>query len=320
MEVDAETNDERTVKKEIRYSLGMALADRDFYNLHIMNVCHVKAKVKRNMKNKIKVRTVIVAIAKCENNYIREWVEHYRKLGVDSIIIGDNNDIDGERMYEVLSDYILDGFVTIKDYRGKKGQQQQFYTDMYREYNSSYDWFGFFDCDEFVCLRKHKSIQEFLSDHIYDPFNIIRLNWMCFGDNGLIRVKDGDYSLQSRFTTPMERDKRINRIYVNHNSKTFMRGGLGPLDIYVHGNYTESCCNDIGEEICNQWCTDTMSWEVAYIKHYNTKTIEEWMDKMKRGYPDRNWNNKAMLSVERFFMYNEKTEDKIKYITEHSNQ
>lgn len=46
MEVDAETNDERTVKKEIRYSLGMALADRDFYNLHIMNVCHVKTKVK----------------------------------------------------------------------------------------------------------------------------------------------------------------------------------------------------------------------------------------------------------------------------------
>ena len=258
----------------------------------------------------------IVAIAKCENHYIREWVEHYHTLGADTIILGDNNDVDGERLDDVLGDYISNGFVRIKDCRGQKRIQAAFYKEVYCKYSSAFDWTGIFDCDEFLCLTKHKNIHDFLSDHIYDKFNVVRLNWMCFGDNGLVKVEDGDYRLQSRFTTPIERNKVICHIPVNCNSKTFIRGGIIDPEIGVHGCYDPACCNDRGELIPNNWYTDDISWDIAYLKHYNTKTLEEWMVKMKRGYADANWNNPAMLSFERFFMYNERTPEKEQYIQE----
>lgn len=266
------------------------------------------------------MKTAIIAIAKCENHYIREWVEHYRLLGADRIILGDNNDTDGERLSDVLGDYLRDGFVTIKDCRGMKRLQATFYANMYREYGWQFDWLAFFDCDEFLCLTKHPDIPTFLSDPTYAPFKVIRLNWQCYGDNGLVRVVDGDYSLQKRFTQPIRRDLIVGRVPVNSNSKTFVRGGLTEPNIGVHGCYDERCCNDLGEPIRNDWATDGFSWEVAYLKHYNTKTLEEWLDKMRRGYADRNWNNPAMLSVERFFLYNPRTPEKLLFLRDHTPQ
>ena len=43
------------------------------------------------------LKTLVCGIAKLENNYIREWVEHYKKLGFTNVVIYDNNDPDGER-------------------------------------------------------------------------------------------------------------------------------------------------------------------------------------------------------------------------------
>jgi hypothetical protein len=75
------------------------------------------------MDNKIKPNTnkiLLVCIAKMENNYIREFVEYYKKQGFDNICLLDNNDPDGERFEDVINDYIESGFVILKDVRGMK--------------------------------------------------------------------------------------------------------------------------------------------------------------------------------------------------------
>ena len=41
------------------------------------------------------MKTALCAIAKNENLYIREWVEHYKNIGVSKIFLYDNNDING---------------------------------------------------------------------------------------------------------------------------------------------------------------------------------------------------------------------------------
>lgn len=38
------------------------------------------------------MKVAICVIARLENNYLREWVEYYLKLGVDTIFLGDNNE------------------------------------------------------------------------------------------------------------------------------------------------------------------------------------------------------------------------------------
>ena len=64
------------------------------------------------------VKTLVCGIAKLENDYIREWVEHYKKLGFTNVVIYDNNDTNGERFEDVIGDYISEGYVIIEDARG----------------------------------------------------------------------------------------------------------------------------------------------------------------------------------------------------------
>lgn len=53
-----------------------------------------------------KKRTIcICSIGKNENLYAREFVEYYLNLGVDKLIIYDNNDINGENFESVLNTY-----------------------------------------------------------------------------------------------------------------------------------------------------------------------------------------------------------------------
>ena len=73
-----------------------------------------------NFINKLKSKVCICAIGKEENRYIKEFVEHYKKLGVDKIFLYDNNKKKGERFESVISEYINEGFVKIYNYRGKK--------------------------------------------------------------------------------------------------------------------------------------------------------------------------------------------------------
>ena len=77
------------------------------------------------------------------NNYIREFVEHYKKLGVDKIFLYDNNDLNGENFNIILNEYVNINFVEILNYRGKINPQLDIYNDCYIKNNILYDWLIF---------------------------------------------------------------------------------------------------------------------------------------------------------------------------------
>lgn len=79
------------------------------------------------------VKTLVCCIAKDENLYIREWVEHYKNIGFTNVVIYDNNDEDDEQFDEVIEDYIKSGFAIIENFRGEKDCQQL------RAYQNCYD-------------------------------------------------------------------------------------------------------------------------------------------------------------------------------------
>lgn len=85
------------------------------------------------------MKTLLCCIGRLENQYIREYVEYYKNLGVTNICIYDNN-YDGEEHFEdAIGNYIDDGFVIIKDCRNRKAYQMQAYMDCYKEYGKMYD-------------------------------------------------------------------------------------------------------------------------------------------------------------------------------------
>ncbi len=260
------------------------------------------------------LKVALVAIGRMENLYAREFVEHYKNLGFSKIIIMDNNH-DGEEHFEnVLQDYIDEGFVIVEDYRNQIKPQMRGYTEMYRKYGNEYDWIAFYDFDEFLILPRHRDISDYLSIFPQDCQAIL-INWLCMTDNNL--VKYDPRPLMERFTQAMPLDRKVQYNFPdNCHVKSIIRG---KLDVRFGGNPhttdTPLIAYNASGVRCENRPWQPMDYRIALLKHFTTKTIEEWMTrKMKVGTPDRDPSQFLPFYKDRFFKINQMTEDKMNYL------
>ena len=104
--------------KPKNYSISKKL-----FLLFFLFILYFSIFIKKNIlyknEKETKTKICICTIAKEENLYIREYIEHYKKYGVNKIYLYDNNDINGEKFEDVIDDYIKSGFVEINDWRGR---------------------------------------------------------------------------------------------------------------------------------------------------------------------------------------------------------
>ena len=131
----------------------------------------------------------LICCGRLENRYAVEFVEYYKQLGFDQIIILNNNH-DGEEHFEdVLMSYVNDGFVSILDYTNQGRIQKYAYVDMYNFFseNSNYDWLFYCDFDEFLVLKKDKNIKEYLSRDCFKYANQILIN--CLSVSYFLELK-----------------------------------------------------------------------------------------------------------------------------------
>ena len=264
-------------------------------------------------------KIALCCIAKLENEYIRFFVEYYKNLHFDKIYLYDNNDLDGERFEKVIGDYIQDGFVEKIDFRGEKVAQMRAYQDCYDKHNKEYDWIAFFDIDEFLTFEdKSTDIHSFLGQKKYLPFQVIHINWKIYGDNDLLD-NDGR-SVTERFENPVFpiNFKTRERPWNDH-IKSIIRGGLSKVSWSatphtIISDYYQ-CCNSEGVLVDINSPFQDIEFKSVFLRHYRTKTIGEWVkNKMGRGLPDRSeidW--KEALSIDQFFEYNKRTEEKTQY-------
>ena len=94
--------------------------------------------IENNSKKDLKVGLCV--IGKNENLYAREFVEHYKKIGYDNIILYDNNDKNdkADKFDDVINDFIKDGFVKIIDFRERNENERPLfvaYKDCYSKYS-----------------------------------------------------------------------------------------------------------------------------------------------------------------------------------------
>ena len=281
-------------------------------------IININYTLPKNIKD---LKVGLCLIGKHENLYAPELVEYYKNLGYNHIFIYDNNDIGDEKFDDVLYNEINNNFVTIINYRGYKGdnnnnnQQQISYYDCYKRYSSKYDWLSFFDFDEFLYIKNNKTIQEFLSDKKYKKCINMKLNWLMYTDNDLVYYENKP--LKERFTSydaNFYRNEHIKSTVRGHLKKNYWRKMHNPHTSILH--YT--CCNALGEVIgYDAYFNTPPNYDIAYIKHYWGKTIEEYCLKIKRGYPDHKVVFTKELLNDRFksfFELNKKTKEKLDYI------
>ena len=223
---------------------------------------------------------VVFACAKNEDDYILEWVEHNLSVGFDKVIIADNNDEPG-KLDEILSAYIADGKVQIFPCSGLKRFQTYIYNMYLNE--SNYKWCAYFDCDEFIEFNAHRGIKEFL-ESIKEE--CVLINWVVFGSNDKAYREEG--TVQERFKFPVS---PVNTFKENFYVKPIMKHGAegfymtnthcpnGKRKLFNIGGY------DVVDYVNNTYYPPRLKY--AYIKHYYTKSFDEWIaNKIRRGWPD----------------------------------
>ena len=258
------------------------------------------------------MKVCICAIAKNENNYIREWVEWHKNIGISKIFLYDNNDMDGERFEDVINDYIESNFVeVISLLRGVStgNRQSNAYIDCYKNKCLDYDWCAFIDIDEFINTNG-EDISAILSDNIYLKYNAIRLYYKMYKDDNIITINNC-YNVKKRFKS----------FYISNYGKSIIKTNLNINFIAPHGSReAEPSCDELGNYVtylsdCSKISNNIPTFNKMWIDHYSFKSLEEYINKMNRGYPNfPKGENPPYLSLKWFFSINGKTPEKLAYL------
>lgn len=209
------------------------------------------------------MKVALVCIAKNEDHYIDEWIKYYQALGFDDIFIYTNDwdfDYDDPNVY-------------ISDYNGRN-MQVKCYNECYNEIKQDYNWVAFFDVDEFLVLKKHKNIKDFLKS--YTKYPAVGFNWCLFGDNGQDGVLNNEYSVLKRFT------KR--QWVMNKHVKTIVNTNFNHQYIDIHNTSLPSVSPEFIQIIGP--FNELGSSDIAQLNHYFCKTKEEFANKISRGRAD----------------------------------
>ena len=250
-----------------------------------------------------KDKYIVFSCAKNEDDYILEWVNHYLSLGFDKVIIADNND-SPESIRNILSEHISNGTVQIFECNGLKKFQLYIYNMFLKEGN--YKWCAYFDCDEFLELNAHKDIKAFLNDIEEE---CVLINWVVFGSDS--KTFKENTPVQERFRHPVS---PLPFFKENFYVKPIIKGG-------AKGFYmTNTHCPSGNRKVFNiggYYLTERVSHvfypprcKYAYIKHYYTKSFEEWIaNKVQRGWPDEMYD---ILKPSNYFIVDKNDEFPIK--------
>ena len=258
------------------------------------------------------MKVAVCVIVKNENLYIREWIEYYKNLGFANVILYDNNDsIGGDDVLSVIQDYVDSNFVIYHSYKDYKKIQSLCYDECYRNYYDKYDWIAYFDADEFLWINE-KSINDLLSNPRYNGFNMVKVAWKMYNDNDKLYYEPGN--VLDRFTNSL--NQSIAQFLPN--LKVILRTTIDPNDVIFIGphflkfNDKVIACNSDGICAPNIFAPLSYNFKNAYLKHIWCKSTEEFILKLKRGYPDQIMAEKKLTELIRIYCSINKMSD-IKY-------
>lgn len=221
------------------------------------------------------MKSALVAIAKNEDEYINEWINYNLKIGFDNIIIFQNN------WRAKIHEQYKDKVILIEFDTDNKFAQCIAYNKAIDLFHTKYDFIAFFDIDEFLVI-KNNTVNMWLTQ--YMDYDAVGINWKYFGDAGLQKVENNDYSI-TRFTK--------SQIGLNNHIKTIINtkktGDSNKLHICCHCtsksfssdstisvdgiNFIRGYENTKNLDMCEN---------IAYLAHFRCKTFDEWNIKCDR--------------------------------------
>ncbi len=251
----------------------------------------LRRKIKEN-KSEPKYYLAVCTLAKNEGPYIQEWVEWYKKMGVEKIYFYDNESTDNTR--EILEPYIKSGFV---DYEFIEGYSKQLfiYDKCLDDHRFEARWIAIVDLDEFIVPLKDKNIPDYLKK--LEDFSVVEINWLCYGSGGAKKKEPGGV---------MERFKRHS--VSNHKLNRYIKSIVDPRRVYsmigAHeaARITGKAADSHGDPVKINFHDREPQHDVIKINHYAVKSFEEFKQKQARG-RCRGKVSKRIRGDEYFYQY-----------------
>ena len=227
-------------------------------------------------KNSIWITTQV----KNDAQTLIEWLVWHFLLGVDHVVIYDNESTDN--LHEAVKPFVDEGLVDLMSITGIGMQAEAFTDALFRAKKNKVIWLAAIDVDEYIAPYIDGCIPAFMKRYLDEPHIAgVRLNWQYVNAMGrLWRWENGilDQTLLDRtgFYTgkPEAHVKTIARVsrtinfidphYSNHTRGTY---AIGP-DSGKRGTYH---------------FTFPPEAKTAVLLHMHVRTLEEWIMKRQRG-------------------------------------
>jgi len=244
----------------------------------------VNVQIEINLKDfKINVRkninSAIICIAKFESDYIIDFVNYHLLLGFNKIYIYDNEDI--PVYHNLIEKEYFNEKVTVIHLPGNnyyKSVQYIALEHFINNYINQFTHVAHIDIDEYIVLKKHRCINDFISEYIVDNCAGIAMNWRHFGSNSH-QEKNG-LSDVIRFTKcELKGNHHIKTIF----DTTCYAGWNSPHSVITKlGNFIKNTKGDIVLGPHNE----NIDFSVIQLNHYKSKTLPEFQYIRTRGRAD----------------------------------
>ncbi len=240
----------------------------------------------------------IGAIFKDEAEYLREWIEFHRLVGVEHFYLYDNESTDDPA--RILAPYVDSGLVTLYRAPGPMAQMPV-YAHCTATHAAHSRWIAFLDVDEFLFPTEPVDLHSVLAD--YEPYPALVVNWVSFGSSGLIDRPAGGVLETFRRRGALDH-------VVPYPHLVLPGGGYRPLNTHVKsivdprravgcGNPhfldyagADSAVDEQGREVRGAF-SSTVSVERLRLNHYWSKSRSEFARKLAKGRADstsrRSW-------------------------------
>ena len=243
-----------------------------------------------NNRSTIGNPVTIVAIMKKEQLFLQEWLEHHIALGVKKFILY-NNDTSG---YEIAVPDYVDVFIIDYSMYNYPWTQMQAYDEACM--NLMGETVLMLDLDEFVCINPEfqGSLDQYKPplEAAFEYFNVdgLALSWLNIGANGRINRPHGGVKENYWIPCPkLHKECQFKSMYKLNRKITWPRAHRAIPNVELYDTNRKKV----------EALTTRDLYDKIYIKHYITKSWEDWIARLKRG----NFT-KGLRTVDSFFDYN----------------
>lgn len=216
------------------------------------------------------MKTAICTCIKDEHPYLKEWIEWHLDRGFSHIYLYEDN---GSKPHDEIVRLFPES-VTLRSINVVRDEpitverrQMQMYTYSMGTLSDEYDWIAFIDADEYVDFEEGWNLERLLKEH--EDYPAIMLSWMLYSANGRVEKPQGGV-----IESYPKADVVVDYCRIWGDTEWTFKSIVNTkkYEGFKHIHWAKGSVNMNGSTE-----KELKVFKKAWIRHYYTKSWEEWV-------------------------------------------